>query len=363
MRPILVRKTDIKFENRPYLARGNSRSLGLNAVGITCIRNEGPWLLDWLAHHMSAGFTHFLIASHDCTDGTDTLLDALHAAGLVTHIRFTPEGDASVQWQAMKILSRHDRYKSADIALFFDVDEYLVLQGLPMDDLIGDADAVPLRWHLFGHSGHSAYTDAPVTTRFTQAAPDGIQLPLAHFFKTLHRPAAFRELGIHRPKGKEAQWVTAAGKLLPQTFSAQQSRINLFGLPHAGERAWLNHYSVRSIEEFVLKSARGLPNHMDKPIAAGYWAERNFNTVPDTRIRPMQAAAQAARDSLVVFDPLHTASVDHHRAELGALKSKRSVIEFMWQLELLAGSTPPTQMQLSAHISRLKSLVTEDPNG
>lgn len=335
----------------------------MNAVGITCIRDEGPWVLDWIAHHLSAGFTHFLIASHDCTDGTDGLLDALDAAGLVTHVPFEPEGETSVQWQAMKLLSRHTAYKSADIALFFDVDEYLVLDGLPMGDLIGDADAVPLRWHLFGHAGHSTFDDRPVTERFTHAAPDGISLPLAHFFKTLHRPLAFRELGIHRPKGKEAQWATASGKRLPPEFAAQQSRINLYGIPHGGERAWLNHYSVRSIEEFVLKSARGLPNHMDKPIAAGYWAERNFNTVEDLRIAPMLKAAQAARKTLAAFDPLHKACVAHHRAALAALKSKRSVIEFMWQLELLAGSTPPTQAQLAAHVTRLKSLVSEDPNG
>lgn len=341
----------------------NPGYFGLNAVGITCIRNEGPWVLDWIAHHLSAGFTHFLVASHDCMDGTDTLLDALQEKGLVTHLPFEPEGDASVQWQAMKLLTRHDRYKSADIALFFDVDEYLVLDGLPMDDLIGNADAVPLRWHLFGHSGHGAYIDQPVSDRFIHAAPDGINLPLAHFFKTLHRPQAFRELGIHRPKGKDAHWQTASNKRLPPEFAAQQSRINLYGVPHQGERAWLNHYSVRSIEEFVLKSARGLPNHMDKPIAAGYWAERNFNSVKDLRIAPMRAAAQAVRETLSDLNALHAASVAQHRKALATLTSKRPIIEFMWQLELLAGSTPPTQAQLGAHITRLKSLVSEDPNG
>jgi hypothetical protein len=304
-----------------------------------------------------------LIASHDCTDGTDTLLDALDKAGIVTHVPFAPEGDASVQWQAMKILSQHKRYTAADIALFFDVDEYLVLDGLTIGDLIGAADAVPLRWHLFGHSGQSDWDDRPATERFTQAAPDGINLPLAHFFKTLHRPSAFRALGVHRPKGKQANWASASGQALPPAFAAQQSRINLFGVPQDDERAWLNHYSVRSIEEFVLKSARGLPNHMDKPIATGYWAERNFNTVKDTRIAPMQAGADAARNTLRDFDALHAACVAYHRATLAALKSKRSVVEFIWQLELLAGSTAPSQTQLSAHITRLKSLASGGQNG
>lgn len=335
----------------------------MNAVGVTCIRDEGPWLLDWIAHHLAAGFDHFLIASHDCTDGADTLLNALDAAGIITHIPFSPEGSASVQWQAMKHLSRHKRYKTSDVALFLDVDEYLVLDDISISDLMGDADAVPLRWHLFGHSGRSTWHDTPVTKRFTHAAPDGIALPLAHFFKTLHRPSAFRELGIHRPKGKDATWASASGRLLPPAFAAQQSRINLFGVPHHGERAWLNHYSVRSIEEFVLKSARGLPNHMEKPVAAGYWAERNFNTTQDLRIAPMLDAAQAVRQNLGAFDALHDACITHHHAALKALKSKRAVVEFMWQLELLAGSTPPQKSQLDAHVQRLKSIVSEDQNG
>lgn len=320
-------------------------------------------MLDWIAHHLAAGFDHFLIASHDCTDGTDALLNALSAAGIVTHIPFSPDKSASVQWQAMKLLSRHKHYKTADIALFFDVDEYLVLDGLQISDLVGDADAVPLRWHLFGHSGLSTWDDSPVTKRFTHAAPDGISLPLAHFFKTLHSPSAFRELGIHRPKGKDATWVSASGQHLPPAFAAQQSRINLFGVPHHDERAWLNHYSVRSIEEFVLKSARGLPNHMEKRVTTGYWAERNFNTVQDLRIQPMCAAAQSARQSLDAFNALHEACVTHHRAALTALKAKKPVVDLMWQLELLAGSTPPTRSQLNAHIGRLKSLASEDQNG
>jgi len=235
----------------------------LNTLAITCLRDEGPWLLDWLSHHKAAGFTHFLIASHDCTDGSDQMLDALDAAGLITHVPFVPKGEKSVQWQAMKLLSKHKRYQNADLALFFDVDEYLVMQdaGAVAELMPETADAMPLRWHLFGNSGFGTWDDVPVPERFTMAAPDGISLPLAHFFKTLHRPKAFRDLGVHRPKNRKdaalPNWVSASGAALPASFSAAQARINLFGVAHEKERAWLNHYSVRSIEEFVLKSARG----------------------------------------------------------------------------------------------------------
>lgn len=335
----------------------------MKAVAITCVRDEGPWLLDWIAHHRACGFNHFLIASHECTDGTDILLDALAQEGVVTHLPFVPEGEKSVQWQAMTLLSAHHTYASADLALFFDVDEYLVLDETPLEVLTRNADAVPLRWHLFGHNGRGTWTDAPVSERFTRAAPDDIALPLAHFFKTLHRPSAFRGLGVHRPKGKNAAWVAASGSPLPSQFSAQPSRINLFGVPSAGERAWLNHYSTRSIEEFVLKSVRGLPNHMDKPVSVGYWAERNFNTVEDLRIAPMVPAAQTARTDLNAFNALHEASVHAQKARLAHLVTRKEVIELMWQLELLADSTPPKRDQLTAHLARLKNMSAEGSHG
>ncbi|WP_226552310.1 glycosyltransferase family 2 protein [Celeribacter naphthalenivorans] len=332
----------------------------MNTLAITCIRDEGPWLLDWIAHHKAAGFTQVLIASHDCSDGTDRLLDALDAAGVVSHLPFVPEGEKAVQWQAMKKLSKHPLYKEADLALFFDVDEYLVLE-VPLADLLPeDADAMPLRWHLFGNSGLGTWDERPVTERFTMAAPDDVSLPLAHFFKTLHRPQAFKGLGVHRPKGKEARWVTAAGRPMAPDFAAQQSRINLFGLTSKGEQAWINHYSTRSIEEFLLKSQRGLPNHMEKSVGAGYWAERNFNTLEDTRIAPMREATAIARAELSEFDDLHAETVGYHRAALKRLTLRRDVVELMWQLTLMGGSVAPGPTQLAAHLARLKALKTED---
>ncbi len=51
------------------------------------MRNEGSFLLDWLAHHRACGFGDFLVFSNDCTDGTDAMLDRLAAMGWLTHVR------------------------------------------------------------------------------------------------------------------------------------------------------------------------------------------------------------------------------------------------------------------------------------
>ncbi|KAB6718067.1 hypothetical protein C8029_00745 [Roseobacter sp. TSBP12] len=165
----------------------------MNTLAITCIRDEGPWLLDWLAHHKAAGFTHFLIASHDCTDGSDQMLDALDAAGLITHVPFVPKGEKSVQWQAMKLLSKHKRYRSADLALFFDVDEYLVMQDArSVAELMPEtADAMPLRWHLFGNNGFGTWMMCRCPSALPWLRPTASPCPWHIFLKRCTGPRPF----------------------------------------------------------------------------------------------------------------------------------------------------------------------------
>ncbi len=43
----------------------------------TSIKDEGPFLLEWIAHHKVAGFNRILIGYNDCTDGSEKLLRLL----------------------------------------------------------------------------------------------------------------------------------------------------------------------------------------------------------------------------------------------------------------------------------------------
>ncbi|WP_245770756.1 glycosyltransferase family 2 protein, partial [Roseovarius azorensis] len=89
------------------------------------MRNEAPFLLEWIAHLQGAGVTDFLIYSNDCTDGTDHLLDHLHRAGVLTHVPQTVAADVSPQWQALKAAWKHPLRRACDWALVCDVDEFI----------------------------------------------------------------------------------------------------------------------------------------------------------------------------------------------------------------------------------------------
>jgi len=329
------------------------------------MRNEAPHCLEWIAHHLAAGIDHFLIYSNDCDDGTDKILDVLQIRGIVTHIPQTPKGKRTIQWQALKHASDHPLAKTADWVLIADCDEFINLRA-PLNtikDLIAalpdNTDAVAMGWRLFGNSSQIEMQDALSSDTFNMAAPVDVALPLAHFFKSLFRPSAFRQLGVHRPKRKKDKlpvWVDGSGNLLPEIFAKQDGRINLYGLPHGTDLVQLNHYSLRSAESFLVKRARGLPNHMDREIGLGYWAERNFNTVKDTSIGRMAVETQRKLDELRLIpelENLHQSAFAAHQKKFSQMMQNRDNIQLFWHLTLCANSQPPNPALARAQINRI----------
>ncbi|MEO0693576.1 MAG: glycosyltransferase family 2 protein, partial [Pseudomonadota bacterium] len=53
---------------------------------VTNMKNEGPYILEWMAHHLALGFGHVIAVTNDCVDGTDEILQRLQALGHVTHL-------------------------------------------------------------------------------------------------------------------------------------------------------------------------------------------------------------------------------------------------------------------------------------
>lgn len=334
----------------------------MTVLALTCLRNEAPYVVDWVAHHRALGFDRFLVFSHDCEDGSDRLLDALAGAGVVVHEPFEPAGKRTVQWQALDRMNAHPLLAEADWALFFDVDEYLNLpEGMETVAalLSEEADAIALPWRLFGSGGHVGFSPEPVTARFSMAAPPDLPYPLAHLFKTLHRPSAFARLGVHRPrqrKGELPRWRIGNGTPVVGGVERNEKAITLFGQPglRRGRYPVLNHYSVRSAEEFLLKRQRGLPNHMDRPIDLAYWAERNWNVVEDVSIRRFDARVARERASLMALPGVaaaHEAGVAWHREQIARLRQPLENVRLLWHLALLAGSTPPTPEMARAYIA------------
>lgn len=339
----------------------------MSLLFVTAMRNEAIHLTEWIAHHRSLGVDHFLIYTNDCDDLTTDILDRYAAEGIVTRVP-TPNGEKTVQWRALHAASSHPLVKNAEWVAFVDCDEFFSL-AQPYGSLAEllsktrEVEGIAVAWRLFGSSGIENWDEGLTIERFTRAAPLDIALPSAWFYKSIVKPDVFGRLGVHRPqqkKGDTPRWINGAGQALPEGFSQNPKRINLFGLQTKPPLVQLNHYSLRSAEEFLLKRQRGLPNRSARALDLAYWVERNWNSVEDLGMTRHQEATRAeiARLGDIAPDLLARAK-DEARARIATLRRDPEVEHFLWMLKLAGDSRPPLIDDTRAHLARLTAIQSD----
>jgi hypothetical protein len=274
----------------------------MRVTAVLTVRNEGAFLLEWLAHHRAAGVTDFLIFSNDCEDGTDRMLDRLQEMGWLTHVPNPGPYRGGLQWAALRRGDRHPLVRSADWLITMDLDEFINVKVgnrtlSALLEAVPQATAIPLTWRMFGNAGVLRFSDAPVTETFVRAAPEVLFWPWrAMMFKTLHRnDGTYRRLGIHRPRKPDLdrldgqRWFDGSGRRLPGLFLHDR----LFSDPGTApyRLVQMNHYALGAAETFLLKCDRGWPNRQAAEGGMGYWVERNFNRVEDRSILDLPSAA------------------------------------------------------------------------
>jgi hypothetical protein len=330
-----------------------TRTSNTRFLAILTVRNEGAFLIDWLAHHRASGFTNFLVFSNDCQDGTDLMLDRLSAMGWLTHVRNDSGHKRGPQWSALKEANDHPLKKQADWILFFDIDEYVnihvgdrtlgaLLRALP------EATAIPLTWRLFGNAGIRQYQDRPLPELFTRAAPAVMGWPWrAALFKTLFRnDGSYGKLGVHRPlqpdraRLKHQRWFDGSGRELPSQMHTQRI-FSAYGRDNY-QLVQLNHYALGAMESYVVKCDRGRANRDAAAFDMSYWVERNLNTVEDTSIHAQSHRSDPLRKSLhddTILEAMHQKAVAWRHARFETLMEDESYRGLFGRLMM----TPPSR--------------------
>lgn len=335
----------------------------MRILGILTVRNEGAFLLEWLAHHRAVGFTDFLVFSNDCGDGTGAMLDRLAGLGCLTHVRNDGPHPEGPQWAALKAADRHPLRRQADWAMVLDIDEFVNVR-------IGDgtlaalmaacpgADGFVMTWRMFGNAGVVSIDGRPVLESFTRAAPEVLHWPWrAQMVKTLFRTGgAFRKLGVHRPRSPlperlaQEVWVDGAGRRLPEAFVRSRLFTNPGSAPYG--LVQLNHYALGSMEGYLVKADRGRANREASAFDMGYWVERNFDTVEDRgilRMAPRSAPILAELRADPVLGPLHAAAQEWRRARFTHLmREERWRSLFGWLM-----MAPPTRVLTAPEARRI----------
>lgn len=266
----------------------------LKAVLVATAKNEAPYILEWVAHHLELGFNDIIIYQNDSDDLTHETLFELRRLGVIQYY-YNRAARGAHQVRAYERSSALEAYRHADWVMALDLDEFLVVKtgdGRLADlmKVLPESDCIHLNWRLFGNSGYELLTDQLVTERFSMANHQLGQPDHFGAYKCMFRPALFKRPGVHRPNSPtipedEIRYTNGSG------LTADQYQLRNFNSTDPGgcEYAQINHYIVRDLASFMLKSDRGSAHQADRQIGHRYWTMRNTNFVVDDCIQPMEA--------------------------------------------------------------------------
>lgn len=248
-------------------------------VLFSAIKNEAPFILEWLAFHRAIGFEQIFICSNDSDDGTTELLDALAQAGEITHFKNSVQPGERPQRLAANRFRLAGLPMKGDWSIWLDADEFLnihVGDGRVEDlvKVVGDRTGILIPWRLFGDAGSVGIPDRMISDVFVRAAsPDRADLvEVKTFFRMDDCIAGFGKKTLHRPlllgqqKDVLSRFISGTGHPLDAEDKIHQrwarggdtGRTNLSPAKEISwEIAQINHYSVRNESMMKLKAMRG----------------------------------------------------------------------------------------------------------
>jgi hypothetical protein len=238
------------------------------------MKNEAPYLLEWIAHYRSIGAVNILIFDHESSDGGSIMLEQLAKNNIIQLKQWQVPDGTSPQIAAYShaLTELADKY---EFLAFFDADEFLVPRTeLSISEFLASLDcnigAIAVNQRVFGSSGLNEFKPGLVIDRFRRSAKDDYDEN--HWVKTIYRTSATESIyDPHRGRLRAGLYVlpnkTIAFSESNSSGKAECIDFSLFQL---------NHYIIKSYEEFLLKRQRGGGAQSTQALRSKRYEDMNF---------------------------------------------------------------------------------------
>jgi Glycosyl transferase family 2 len=304
-------------------------------VLMSSMRDEGPFVVEWVAHHLVLGFDRILIASNDCSDGTDLLLSALADRGHVSHLNQTVRPGALPQHEAYSKLRAAFSVDTEEWLLVLDTDEFLNIHC--GDHMIGalismadrNVDIIALNAATFGANGPPRWRPKSVTSQFFVRHPtlDWRSAPVKSLTR---RPVDFAAIHNHSMvnyRGPKAfvRCMRADGSCfdLDQSVPFWKQLRNFAAKDCRHDFAQYNHYAVKSWDTFLARRDRGRgaapTDCANDRHSREYYDMRKNGSVEDRTILRYALAVQRKIDEILSDDDIsacHDRCVRRYRKKM-----------------------------------------------
>lgn len=264
----IIRKEDkIKF---PY-------TLGIMAI----MKNEGPYLKEWLDYHILVGVEKFYLYDNESTDDTTEILKPYIKRGIVDYTYWP--GKAQQGPAYIDALNKHsDETKYMAI---IDLDEFIVpvnhktvpeyLKTLPKNF----AELV-IGWIQYGSSGHKTKPDGLVMENFKKHALKSWGV------KSIVNPRLVCDVRVH-VHDVAGFIIDENGKKLGRIIQEENRNITT-------NKIRINHYVTKSFDEYTARMNQGSATNQKsteyRSIEKFKWYDRNevYDDIMDKYIKKLK---------------------------------------------------------------------------
>jgi hypothetical protein len=267
------------------------------------VRDEGPYLAEWIAFHRLVGVEQFHLYDNGSTDETLAVLAPLVADGVVTvrpwPVPFHLHASRDAYSDCLERVRGRVRWLAC-----LDLDEFLFAPGAwtlpPVLRAYEEFPGVVVRWQVYGSSGHVHASPAPVIERFTRRAPTtwirnrrvkSIVDPLRAVRAVNSHHFAYRdgELAVDetrtrvglRPRPRFKKRLRPLYRFLGPALRLTDpyAATDVTSRTVSVERLRINHYPIKSRQEFERKAR--LKREKKRYVGLDYFAYHDHNEVLD----------------------------------------------------------------------------------
>ena len=210
-------------------------------------KNEGPYFKEWIEWHRQMGVEKFYIYDNESTDGTREILAPYIESGLVDYTYFPGRKQQLPAYD--DCFDRH-RLETRWLAVI-DLDEFIVpIKDKTIPDFLRRMEkfaVVEINWLVYGSGGAKTKEPGGVMERFRyHSLPEH---KLNTHVKSIANPRRVcTMIGAHEAARLSGRPYDSHGKPLKKGFRDRKPQQDVIRI---------NHYAVKSYDEFLGKRARG----------------------------------------------------------------------------------------------------------
>ena len=245
------------------------RYLSLCAV----IKNERPYLKEWIDFNLSQGFEHLYLYDNESTDKPQEIIQE-YGEKITWHVT------SGLKQQRVAYNHTITEYrKDSEFVAFLDADEFIfsTRDKRFVDTLRNKYDlpgisGIAVHWVLYGSSGHETYSPEPVTKRFTMRAAT-----TNGHVKSVMRMADTYSMGL------DPHSFRAHGMIIDENFAVMPVDYAIT-YPATSEILRINHMVTKSREEYKERKKLNDANSGELKDFEKMWEAHNVNEIRDTKI-------------------------------------------------------------------------------